>query len=100
MWLVFSAPLGMAFGSTTWALLRGRGGLSGLAFFVLGCTIAAFVGSLAAEAAGGAQTELLTGVGAAIGAVGASLALIVTLGYEPATEAAIEGGQGSPGGEG
>jgi hypothetical protein len=84
MWLVFSAPLGMAFGSTTWALLRGRGGLSGLAGFVLGCAIAAFVGSLAAEALGGSQSELLTGAGAAGGGVAASLVLMLSLGYQPA----------------
>jgi hypothetical protein len=85
MWLVFSAPLGMAFGSTTWALLRGRGGLSGLAFFVLGCALAAFVGSLAAEALGGSQSELLTAVGAAGGGVAASLVLVLGLGYQPAS---------------
>ena len=83
MWLVFSAPLGMAFGTTTWALLRGRGGLAGLVLFVLSSTLAGFVGALCAEALGSSQAELVTGMGAAGGAFLADLILVLTLGYGP-----------------
>ena len=68
MWLIFSAPLGLAFGAVTWALLRGRGGFSGLVLFSLLGSLAAFIGSLAAEAVAGYQADALTGVGAAAGA--------------------------------
>lgn len=90
MWLVFSAPVGMTFGFTAWALLRGRGGLAGLVFFVLACTVSTFVGSLAAETLGGSQAELLTVVGAAAGGVGAVLALALGLGLEPAPRPPVE----------
>jgi hypothetical protein len=68
MWLVFSAPLGSMFGVTTWALLRGRGGLSGLALLSSFGSVAAFVGGLAAEAIAGYPSDAVTGLGAAAGA--------------------------------
>ena len=83
MWLMFSAPLGLAFGVVTWAFLRGRGGLSGLMLFALLGATAAFIGSLAAEAVAGYQADALTGVGAGIGAFCASLFLCLSFGAEP-----------------
>jgi hypothetical protein len=88
MWLIVSAPLGLAFGTVTWALLRGRGGLSGLMLF--GClgSLAAFVGSLAAEAVAGYQADSLTGFGAAAGAAAANLFLALSVGPQAV---AVEG---------
>ena len=85
MWLIFSAPLGLAFGAVTWALLRGRGGFSGLVLFSLLGSVAAFVGSLAAEAVAGYQADALTGVGAAAGAFMANLSLGLSFGAQPIT---------------
>ena len=83
MWLIVSAPLGLAFGTVTWALLRGRGGLSGLLLFASLGALAAFVGSLAAEAVAGYQADSLTGVGAAAGAIAANLFLALSVGPQP-----------------
>jgi hypothetical protein len=69
MWLVFAAPLGSAFGFTTWALLRGRGGFSGLTLLTSFGAIAAFIGGLAAEAIAGYPSDAITGLGAAVGAL-------------------------------
>ena len=85
MWLIVSAPLGLAFGTVTWALLRGRGGVSGLMLFACLGGLAAFIGSLAAEAVAGYQADALTGVGAAAGAAAANLFLALSVGPQPLT---------------
>lgn len=83
MWLMFSAPLGLAFGAVTWAALRGRGGFSGLMLFVVLGAIAGFVGSLAAEAVAGYQGDALSGAGAVGGALAASVFIALGFGAEP-----------------
>jgi hypothetical protein len=65
----------MAFGTTAWAVLRGRGGVIGLVLFVLLSAVGASVGALAAEALGGSQADVVSGLGAAGGALLATLAL-------------------------
>jgi hypothetical protein len=75
MWLIVSAPLGLAFGTVTWALLRGRGGVSGLMLFACLGSLAAFIGSLAAEAVAGYQADALT----------ANLFLALSVGPQPLT---------------
>jgi len=84
MWLVFSAPLGTAFGLSTWALLRGRGGFSGLTLFTSIGAVAAFVGGLAAEAIAGYPSDAITGLGSAGGAIGAMALLGLSFGLRPA----------------
>ena len=80
MWVVLSVPLGMAFGTTAWAVLRGRGSVAGLILFVLLSAVGAGVGALAAEAVGGSQAALVSGLGATAGALVASLGLALAVG--------------------
>ena len=88
MWVVLSVPLGMAFGTTTWAVLRGRGGVGGLVLFVLLSAVGSSVGALAAEAMGGSQADLVSGVGAALGALLASMTLGLAVGLGLGEDAA------------
>jgi hypothetical protein len=83
MWLVFSAPIGTAFGLSTWALLRGRGGFGGLTLFTSFGAVAAFVGGLAAEAIVGYPSDAISGLGSAGGALGAMALLGFSMGLRP-----------------
>jgi hypothetical protein len=83
MLLAIAIPVGVTFGAVTWAVLRGRGKLTGLVLCALSATFGAFIGGLASQAMsnGSGRTEL--GVGVAVGALLASLAGAVAFGRRP-----------------
>jgi hypothetical protein len=83
MSLLVSLPLGIMFGLGTWAAVRGRGGLFGLILFTMFASIASFAGGLAAEAIAASASDVVTGVGATVGAAVACLVEVVGFGRRP-----------------
>jgi hypothetical protein len=83
MLLAIAIPVGVTFGAVTWALIRGRGKLTGLVLCALFATVGAFIGGLAAQAMsnGSGRTELAIGTG--LGALLASLVEAVGFGLRP-----------------
>jgi hypothetical protein len=80
---LISAPLGMVFGLVTWAALRGRGGVSGLVLFAIFGSVAAFVGVLGVDATVGSPSDAAVGLGAAAGALLASVIEVVAFRSRP-----------------
>jgi hypothetical protein len=81
MLLAIAIPIGLTLGGATWALVRGRGGGSGLLLHMLFATIGAFIGGLAAQAIVDSDTNTAIGVGAAVG--GLLVAVVEALGFGP-----------------
>ena len=80
MLLAIALPIGLTFGTVTWALMRGRGKSGGWFLCVLFAIIGSFVGGLAGQAMVGSTTTAL-GVGAVAGSL---LACVVeALGFGP-----------------
>jgi uncharacterized membrane protein YeaQ/YmgE (transglycosylase-associated protein family) len=69
MLLAIAIPIGLTLGAATWALMRGRGGGSGLFLHMLFATIGAFIGGLAAQAMSESDTNATIGIGALVGGV-------------------------------
>src|SRR5688572_13780350 len=82
MVLVF-IPIGVTFGVVTWALIRGRGGLFGLALSVIAGVVNAFLGMLAGQAIAGGGNTVAMGVGATLGALVAAVFEAVGWGPRP-----------------
>ncbi len=80
MFLLVCVPIGVSIGAAIWSLIRGRGGLAGLALSMLFGVISAFVGGLAGQALFGASSASI-GLGALVGALG--MALVEALGWGP-----------------
>jgi hypothetical protein len=81
MLLAIAIPVGVTFGAVTWALIRGRGKLTGLVLCALFATVGAFIGGLAAQAMSNGSGRTEVGIGAALGALLASL--VEALGFGP-----------------
>jgi len=81
MLLAIAIPIGLTLGGATWALVRGRGGGSGLLLCMLFATIGAFIGGLAGQAIVENPTNTAIGVGAAVG--GFLVAVVEAVGFGP-----------------
>jgi len=68
MFQLVCIPIGLSVGVAIWSLIRGRGGLAGLALSMLFGVIAAFVGGLAGQALFGPSSGSV-GLGALAGAL-------------------------------
>jgi hypothetical protein len=80
MVILVCVPIGLSFGAATWSLIRGRGGLAGLALCMMFGVVSAFVGALAGQAIFG-PTVASVGLGAAAG--GLLSAVVEALGWGP-----------------
>lgn len=80
MFQLVSIPIGLTIGVVTWSLIRGRGGLAGLALSMLFGVISAFVGGLAGQAIFGTSSASI-GLGSCAGAV--LMAIVEAVGWGP-----------------
>jgi len=80
MFLLVCVPVGLSIGAAIWALIRGRGGLAGLALSMLFGVISAFVGGLAGQALFGPSSASM-GLGACAGAL--AMAVVEAVGWGP-----------------
>ena len=80
MFLLVCIPIGMSIGAAIWSLIRGRGGLAGLALSMVLGVICAFVGGLAGQALFGVSSASI-GLGACAGAL--AMAIVQTVGWGP-----------------
>ena len=79
MLLAIVIPIGFTLGAATWALMRGRGGFSGLLLHMLFATLGAFIGGLAAQAIVESDSNATLGIGAVVG--GFLVAVVEALGF-------------------
>jgi hypothetical protein len=80
MFLLVSIPIGLSLGLVTWSLIRGRGGLAGLALCMAFGAISAFVGGLAGLAIFGTSSASI-GLGSCAGAL--VMAIVAAAGWGP-----------------
>jgi hypothetical protein len=88
--LSLAVPIGATLGIATWALIRGRGGLSGLLLCAFFATLGAVLGGIAADAVfeGGSHATVV--MGALLGAVLVGVVEAVVFGPRPKRVARVD----------
>jgi hypothetical protein len=81
--LVLAVPIGVTLGIATWALIRGRGGMTGAILCVFFATLGGLLGGLAANALVDGASRGVLAIGTAIGAIFASLVEGIGFGPRP-----------------
>ena len=88
--LSLAVPIGATMGAATWALIRGRGGVSGLLLCAFFAVVGAILGGLAADAIYAGAPRAAIGVGVLAGGLLASLVEAVGFGPRPKRTAWVD----------